>query len=335
MTSEDTPNATSSLAPDCGASPLASPDGQTADLFGPLAAPVSRSRSPARGSEPMIQGICGRTYIESSVPPAQQDNQFLFLWESKLRARLGTIGSTESALIWREKKSPLGQSISRLARSMRHTNGTGSGGALWPTPKSSAAGPDFAKLDRSDTGPSRQTVMAGTSYWPTPKASAAGESSRSGDRKDEPLMGGLMRMAHWSTPRASDGEKGAPLQVFSGGGQPLPAQQYANAALWATPLASDVRKHSENPETVKRRIGKGQQIALNAHLALNYATARSGQTQPGSSATTGKRGAPNPGFPCWLMGWSDELVSGALRAIQSYRSSRPKSSRRSSTRNTP
>lgn len=47
-----------------------------------------------------------------------------------------------------------------------------------------------------------------------------------------------------------------------------------------------------------------------------------------------KAGAPNPGFPCWLMGWSDELVSGALRAIQSYRSSRPKSSRRSSTQNT-
>ena len=69
--------------------------------------------------------------------------------------------------------------------------------AAWPTPKAAAAGPDFAKIERSDTGPSLQTVMAGTSYW--------------------------------STPRASDGEKGAPLQQFSGGGQPLPAQMYANS----------------------------------------------------------------------------------------------------------
>lgn len=46
-----------------------------------------------------------------------------------------------------------------------HTSETESG--LWPTPKASAAGPDFAKLKRSATGISLQTAVA---LWPTPTA---------------------------------------------------------------------------------------------------------------------------------------------------------------------
>jgi len=328
----------------------------------------------------MIQGICGRTYIGSSVPPAQQDSEFLCLWESKLRSRLATIGSTESALIWREKASPLGQLTSRLAPSTLHSNGTDSGGlrseAVWPAPKSSAAGPDFAKLERSDTGPSLQTVMAGTVYWPAVKASAAGETSRSGDRKDEPLMGSLIRKAQWSTPRASDGEKGAPKQEFSGGGEPLPAQIYANAdrIFWATPtvhgnnnragisekagdgLGTQLRgaetsmwvapsardyKDSEGMATEGEQVD-GDQIAipgLEKHRQRidqlprqMVATGRIGAGGNGSSVTTEKRGAPNPVFACSLMGWPEELIFGALRAIQSFRSLPRKSSGRSSTR---
>ena len=37
----------------------------------------------------------------------------------------------------------------------------------WPTPKASAAGPDFAEVDRSSTGISLQTAVA---MWPTPDA---------------------------------------------------------------------------------------------------------------------------------------------------------------------
>ena len=45
------------------------------------------------------------------------------------------------------------------------TNGTGAG--LWPTPKAAAAGPDYAKLKRSNTGISLQTAVK---MWPTPCA---------------------------------------------------------------------------------------------------------------------------------------------------------------------
>ena len=41
------------------------------------------------------------------------------------------------------------------------------GRRLWPTPKASAAGPDFAKVGRSATGISLATAVA---MWPTPSA---------------------------------------------------------------------------------------------------------------------------------------------------------------------
>jgi hypothetical protein len=285
MTCEDTPNATSLLAPDSGPLQLDLLDGPTIAPSGPLPAPAKVKASRASVSVPMIQGICGRTYIESSVPSGP-----LELWESRLRQRLALIGSTECALTWRAKATPHGRSISRLAPSMRHTNGTASGGSLWPTPKSSAAGPDFAKVERSDTGLSLQTVMAATTYWPTPKASAAGETSRSGARKDEPLMGGLMRMAVWPTP---------------------------------TSLSFKDSHQPGNCNSMNRMMELAQDTKLTAETVVG------GPTPNGLRATTTKRGAPNPEFPCWLMGWPAELVFGALRGIQSFRSSRPKSSRRS------
>lgn len=239
----------------------------------------------------MIQGICGRTFIGSSVPPGH-----LSSWESRLRQRLATVGSTESALIWRTKTTPAGQSISRLAVSTRHTNGTDSTGSPW------------------------------------------------------------------STPRASDGEKGGPNMSFGAGGQPLPAQMHQ--ATWPTVLASDDKYRLQGdsqqshglsaaliktwgtpaahppggtPEQFLARKEKAKANGSSLGISLTdvglqlIATAALGPTPNGSSATTAKRGAPNPAFAFWLMGFPDEWTSGALAAMQSFRSSRPKSSRRSST----
>lgn len=49
-----------------------------------------------------------------------------------------------------------------------------------------------------------------------------------------------------------------------------------------------------------------------------------GRMPSGSTATTGKRGAPNPVFAFWLMGFPAEWISGALAAMQSYRKPRRK-----------
>ena len=46
-------------------------------------------------------------------------------------------------------------------------------GEMWPTPRASAAGPDFAKLERSGTGISLATAVALNRMFPTPMASEA------------------------------------------------------------------------------------------------------------------------------------------------------------------
>jgi hypothetical protein len=172
------------------------------------------------------------------------------------------------------------------------------------------------------------------------------------------LENAMLHLANWSTPRASDGEKGGPNQSFGAGGTPLPSQMHR--ATWATPEASDVRKHSEVPATVLRRIAKGQQIALNAYVSLtahmNLATwptptvqdssrgngtirphdtgiplvqrmaataAFSGPTPNGSSATMEKRGAPNPGFAMWLMGFPDRWVAVTTLALLRRKKKKP------------
>ena len=258
----------SSLAQASGTSPQNSPDGGI-DRCGRAARPASRSRSPAKAPERMIQGICGRTYFGSSASAGLGS-----LWANKLAERLARLGSTESALIWRESAMPVGPSIFRLAVSTRHTNGTGCTGSPWPTPT---------------VGDSRNMSDA---MWPTPTVAdiEGGRKTRSGSRGDEMLLNGLM--ANWITPSARDW-KDSPGMSTTG----------------------------TNPDgSTRERIDM-----------LPRQMAHFGETPTGSNAPTEKPGAPNPVFACWLMGWPEELTSGALRAIQSFRSSRRRPSRRSST----
>lgn len=96
-------------------------------------------------------------------------------------------------------------------------------------------------------------------------------------------------------------------------------------ATWPTVQARDGNK-PHTIEYVEKHKANGHGMAnLNDHMAFTAATEAGGPTQSGSSATTARRGAPNPAFPFWLMGFPDEWVSGALRAMQFRRSSRRKS----------
>lgn len=361
MTSKDTPKSTSSPEQASGRLPPAGQAGPMLDLFGAPPAPAKARASQESGKEPMIQGICGRTYIGSSVLPASEGTDRLCLWESKLRQRLARIGSTESALIWRTKATPHGRVISRLAPSTLHTNGNDSGGSHWRSPtageRRGGAYQDpekaLASLASGHTINLEDQMVVENRYamWPTPKASAAGETSRSGDRKDEPLMGGLMRGAAglWPTPTSLSfkdshqpgNSAGMNKTVALTKGTPMDRTE---TAMWVTPSARD-GKDSAGMSTAGENQD-GDQIAIpgmeknrqrldqlpRQMIATTAATEAGGPTPSLSPATTAKRGAPNPLFPCWLMGWPEELVSGVLRAIQSIRSSRPKSSRRSSTR---
>lgn len=214
------------------------------DLFGQPLAPVSRSRKPARAAGETIHGICGPTCFASSAPAGP-----LSSWENRLRARLASIGSTESPLIWQARATPAGRSISRLRPWTPRTSASDSTGSPWPTP--------------------------------TVADVQGGRKTRSGARSGEMLLNGLL--VPWATPTLEGNYNSKGLSPTSGDG-----------------VATQMRG----------------------------ATALSGQTPNGSPAATARRGAPNPEFACWLMGFPDVWVSGASQAMRSFRSSRRKFSRR-------
>lgn len=175
----DTLNAISSRALEDGRSQLDWLDGLTVDRFGPAPAPVSHSPSPESKPARKTSATCGRNSSASSVPEGPMSG-----WENRLRQRLESIGSTECVLTWKASATPAGHQLFRLVPSMRPigeidcglwptakdtpgmaTTGVNPDGstrqridqlprqmALYPTPKASAAGPDFAKAGRSATG---------------------------------------------------------------------------------------------------------------------------------------------------------------------------------------
>lgn len=115
--------------------------------------------------------------------------------------------------------------------------------SLWPTPDSSV----FNDGEEPDTFLNRQqrqkakgingngmglTLAMASKVWPTPAArdfkganSAEHLEKSSGSLHLDQLPNFVEHL--WSTPRASDGEKGGPNQSFGAGGHPLAAQAFS------------------------------------------------------------------------------------------------------------
>ncbi len=121
----------------------------------------------------------------------------------------------------------------------------------------------------------------------------------------------------WSTPRATDGEKGGPNQAFGAGGQPLPSQ----TAQWATPRVSSERTSSialERPDSVSS-LSIAQQAEMvmgevpreiyrvsektQRRLGFDPSSLRDQLTYPVGATLSHPRRSLNPLFVEWLMGW--------------------------------
>ena len=160
-----------------GATPCASPDGPRTDLFGRAVARANPSAQPAAVAASPTNAISG---LPGSTSSASADLTLSLV--SRLKQRLTTDGLTLFSLTWREKVTPAGRLVSRLAASGRRT------------------------LDK-DCG-----------SWPTPNTMVGGQTSRGGKRKGELLICGLIAgLTNWATPTTRDHKDGACLAQITGG----------------------------------------------------------------------------------------------------------------------
>lgn len=298
-----------------GKSPVDSPDGPSNVSSGPPRARAKARASRASDSGRWTHGICGPTSLPSSEPAGP-----LASWESRLMLRLARIGSTEQLLTWRVRATPSGRSISRLAPSTRRTGETESTGSQWPTPTvGDARNSRNATANRSPGSKHHAGTTLSDALWPTPKVGNDGYGNpkrmlNGKARLEDTIFLGVPseELAQWPTPTVADVKGGRKTRSGSRNDEML-----LNGLMWATPTCRDWRSGEASEATMDRNA-----------RPLNEQMVHFGPTPSCSSAPTEKRGAPNPEFACWLMGWPEEHTCGVLQAIVSYLNSRPKSSKR-------
>ena len=216
--------------------------------------------------------------------------------ESKLRALLH--GSDLCEVIWKPWATPWGQSLSKPRARVRTTSETDSG--LWPTARANKRGPPDSH--------------GNVAMWTTPRASP------SENRSAKP------------TPAQMRGKHGEYLSV-----QAAQAAQ----ALWPTTTTTtrDYKDGAYNPSVpINSLLGRtvwptpmaGTPAQNGNNEAGNNDSSRKMVALAGSSAPTENRGALNPEFVCWLMGYPPEHLSCAPTETRSTsgrprRSSKPRS----------
>ena len=337
MTFEDTDRSISS--PESADGPLrsGSPDGPTTGRSGQGHALVSRFRALDSEKAMPTDDISGPLFSVSSPSAALQ-----WCLENRLRLNLDVNGSPEYELTWKHWDMPAGPQICRLLASARRTSGNDSGGwptptdndhtdkkytrdqgdperermsnrgllEGWPTPNVPNGGRSLASAElRGATYyyPNGKKGQLGLEHaarlvtgWPTPDAiSKEGGIQRSADNalkrqqtKDVQFMlEDAAHLAGWGTPKAVDG-------VHAGTSDARAVEH--NSRLqdqvhgWVTPSARDWK---DTPGMDLERVNPdGSTRERRDHLPRQA----HGTEHP---ASTGSRGALNPTFVCWLMGY--------------------------------
>jgi hypothetical protein len=214
--------------------------------------------------------------------------------------------------------------------------------AGWPTPNTPSGGRSMDPEKMSSTGVTldgrKHTVslehVVRFAGWPTPTT----RDHKDGDEQScanvpvNALLGRTATLAEWNTPMVSDAENSCltDKRLTRPKGTQLREQVHGTLAGWATPRVSDIaagRTLNDKGE----RISKTSTEVFRPNLADQVTQATLGATSPSSHAGTEKRGALNPRFSLWLMGYPEEWASCGERAMQSCRSS-PRSSSKPSRR---
>jgi hypothetical protein len=300
-----------------GRSPCASPVGETTDLFGQAVAPARPSaargrKSSARSAEKSLSpirarlecllawpaatngtptaGTSGRSSTDSSWSAALQRSL-----ENKLQAAMGSSGSPEYELRWKNWDTPLGPPICALRASARRTSASGCTG--WPTPDAAAmnASCDIEKhlsrlkslKEKHNNGNGAGMTLGATSQlsgWPTPNIPNRGAEQR--EAKDARGAGGIdlqstAQLAGWATPNVPNGGRSSNTSNYRADGSKQQVDLGAQATLAGWPTAK-----AEDAESAGTRHSRGTADTLTAvsrlagrptpHAMAGGSTSRSG-----------------------------------------------------------
>lgn len=242
----DTPNVTSLLELESGVTPCDGQDGLTTDQSGPVPALASLSARQAKERGLLTSGTFGQAGSISSLS-ANLTRSLV----SKLKPRLERAGSILFKMTWREKTTPLGRSLFRLAASAHR----------------------ISDSDCTSWATLRASLIAAT---------AGGNSNRALDNKGR--LEDQVFLTSWATPSTRDYKDSGNLDLSSvrkdGKVRNDTVPRQAWMAGWVSPTAMDHSRGTNPPRPHDKGIPLSQQVfGLNAP-GSPASTEKRGQLNP-------------------------------------------------------